>query len=189
MKLLYWVGILYILICVIFTAQKVFSFPFQHTRTSNVSLMISGGSDWFKTMRPYCNPVEVEAYMAKIPPPNTVEGSAYASACFALANKIDRSRVVIVDLKEKDRPKAAEILFEIGKPIADAGDSRSTAPIMRLVLEFNPNNVEALFYAGTSEYSLGEMGRAKTHLSRFVQLYENKDMMSNTAYEMLDRIQ
>lgn len=188
MKFLYWIGIAYILICVLFIAKQVFPFPIQHLRTSNVAMIIVGGSEWFKTIRPYCNPVEVEAYMVKIPPPDTVEGTGYAAACLALANKIDRARVVILDLNEKDRPRASEILFEMGKPIADTGDNHSSAPIMRLVLEFSPDNAEALFYAGTSEYALGELRQAKTHLSRFVQLYKKRDMMSNSAYEMLDRL-
>ncbi len=189
MKFLYWIGISYTLICGIFIAKQVFPFPFERTITSKASLIISGGSEWFKTIRPYCNPVEVESYLVKIPPPDTVEGSGYSAACLALANKIDRARVVILDLKERDRLKASKILFEIGHPIADSGDNQSSAAIMRLVVEFDPDNVEALYHAGTSEYALGEMNRAKTHLSRFVQLYQKRDTMTTTANEMLDRLQ
>ena len=164
MKLLYWIGIFYILICILFTAKQVFPFPFVKTPSSNAPVIIAGGSEWFKTIRPYCNPVEVEAYLVKIPPPDNAEGAGYAAACLALANKIDRARVVILDLPEKERLKASQFLFEIGHPIADSGDNQSSAPIMRLILEFDPDNIEALYHAGTSEYALGDASKAKKHL-------------------------
>ena len=112
MKLLYGIGILYILICVIFTAQKVFSFPFQPN--AHIKCLVN----YFRRFGVVQNYLSIlqssgsRAYLAKIPPPNTVEGSGYAAACLALANKIDRARVVIVDLNEKDRPKASEILLK-----------------------------------------------------------------------------
>jgi tetratricopeptide (TPR) repeat protein len=189
MKLLYWIGIFYIVICVLFTARQVFPFPFSKTAPSSTSVIIAGGSEWFKTIRPYCNPVEVEAYLVKIPPPDNAEGAGYAAACLALANKIDRARVVILDLPENERYQASQILFSIGHPIADAGDNQSSAPIMRLVLEFDPNNIEALYHAGTSEYALGDFPKAKKHLSRFSELYKKKDMMSNTAYDILNHLE
>jgi len=189
MKLLYWIGIFYIVICLLFIAKQVFPIPFAKTQPSNASVIIAGGSEWFKTMRPYCNPVEVETYLVKIRPPDTTEGSGYAAACLALASKIDRARVVILDLPEKERFKASQFLFEIGHPIADSGDNKSSAPIMRLVLEFDPDNIEALYHAGTSEFALGDALKAKKHLSRFAELYKKNDMMSNTAYDILNRLE
>jgi hypothetical protein len=189
MKLLYWIGTSYIVICLLFIVKELFPVSLTKTQRSNASIIITGGSEWFKTIRPYCNPVEVEAYLVKIPPPDTTEGSGYAAACLALANKTDRAKVVILDLPEKERFKAAQFLFEIGHPIADAGDNKSSAALMRLVLDFNPDNVEALYHAGTSEYVLGDMNRAKIHLSRFVQLYQKRDTMTTTAYEMLERLE
>ena len=51
-----------------------------------------------------------------------------------------------------DRAGAANVLFEVAHPVADAGDDRASGPMMELVLEYWPNNYMALYHAGMSEY-------------------------------------
>ena len=55
--------------------------------------------------------------------------------------------------------------------MADAGDDESAGPIMRLVVEYQPENYMALYHAGMSEYILGHTDLARTHLQRFLAIY------------------
>ena len=55
-------------------------------------------------------------------------------------------------------------MFEIGHPVADAGDDKSAGPIMELVVEFCPNHYMALYHAGASEFALGQGELARQHL-------------------------
>src|SRR5438105_15882903 len=119
------------------------------------------------------------------PPPKTVAGAGYQAACYALAGHIDDARRVIDQLAADDRPRAAGIVFEVGHPVADAGDDRSAGPIMELVLEYWPNNYMALYHAGMSEYSLGQPELSRTHLRSFLDLYHENDGWRRNALEVL----
>jgi hypothetical protein len=92
--------------------------------------------EWFAAARPTCNAVEVEVSQRQHPAPKTVEGQGYSAACYALAGRIDSARAVINRLPTGDRTRAAGIVFNVGHPVADAGDDRSAGPIMELVLEY-----------------------------------------------------
>src|SRR6266404_2013547 len=96
--------------------------------------------EWFAQVKPFCNAVEVEVRQQAVPAPATVEGAGYSAACYALAGKIERAREVIDRLGGGDRATAAGIVFEIGHPVADAGDDQSAGPIMRLVVTYQPGN-------------------------------------------------
>jgi cytochrome c-type biogenesis protein CcmH/NrfG len=85
------------------------------------------------------------------------------------------------------RPRAAGIVFEIVHPVADAGDDRSAGPMMRLVLEFWPQNFQALYHAGMSEYAVDDYERARAHLDRFLALYRTDDGWTRNAREVLGR--
>ena len=87
-----------------------------------------------------------------------------------------------------ERGTAAGIVFAVGHPVADAGDDASAGPIMRLVVEYQPENYMALYHAGISEYMLGEMDFARTHLTRFLELYTPEDGWRSNAREVLGRI-
>jgi len=149
-----------------------------------------GGSaaEWFAAMKPYCNAVEVEIQQQRHPAPHSLEGTGFSAACYALAGKIDSARVSIDRLPAGERPRAAGIVFEIGHPVADAGDDRSAGPIMELVLEYWPNNYMALYHAGMSEYSLGQPELSRTHLRSFLQLYTQDDGWRRNALEVLGRL-
>jgi len=144
--------------------------------------------EWFAQVKPFCNAVEVEVRQQQMPAPKTVEGAGYSAACYALAGKIDRAREVIDRLDGGDRSTAAGIVFAIGHPVADAGDDQSAGPIMRLVVSYQPQNYMALYHAGMSEYILGQMDFAKTHLTQFLDLYHSDDGWRSNALDVLHRL-
>jgi hypothetical protein len=59
---------------------------------------------------------------------------------------------------------------------------------MRLVVEYQPDNYMALYHAGISEYMLGHLDYARTHLERFLHLYRYEDGWRGNAREVLGRI-
>src|SRR5919197_3388551 len=144
--------------------------------------------EWFARVKPFCNAVEVEVRQQQLPAPSGVEGAGYSAACYALAGKIDRAREVIDHLGSGDRSRAAGIVFEIGHPVADAGDDQSAGPIMRLVVSYQPGNYMALYHAGMSEYILGQHDFARTHLQRFLELYTSEDGWRHNAQDVLGRM-
>jgi tetratricopeptide (TPR) repeat protein len=144
--------------------------------------------EWFAAARPTCNAVEVEVSQRQHPAPKTVEGQGYGAACYALAGRIDSARAVIDRLPTGDRTRAAGIVFNVGHPVADAGDDRSAGPIMELVLEYWPNQYMALYHAGMSEYALGEPGKARRHLQSFLSLYHENDGWTFNARSVLQRL-
>ena len=149
----------------------------------------SAAEQWFATMKPYCNPVEVEVRSRYTPAPATSEGAGYSAACFALAGKVERARGIIEEMSSGDRGAAANVLFNVAHPVADAGDDRASGPMMELVLDYWPNNYMALYHAGMSEYSLGETTLADTHLRAFLRLYNSPDGFTNAARSALAKIQ
>lgn len=88
----------------------------------------------------------------------------------------------------RERQYAAAIVFNIGHPVADAGDDRSAGPIMELVLDYDDTNYMALYHAGMSEYTLGQPELARRHLTRFLELYRANDGWVSNAREVLDRL-
>ena len=148
----------------------------------------SSAVEWFAMVKPFCNAVEVEVRQQQTPPPKGTEGAGYSAACYALAGKIDRARLVIDSLDAGDRSAAAGIVFNVGHPVADAGDDQSAGPIMRLVVSYQPENYMALYHAGVSEFILGEMDFARTHLTKFLQLYNQPDYYRTNAVDILRRL-
>jgi tetratricopeptide (TPR) repeat protein len=144
--------------------------------------------EWFAQVKPFCNAVEVEVRQQHLPAPAGVEGAGYSADCYALAGKIDRAREVIDRLDAGDRATAAGIVFAIGHPVADAGDDQSAGPIMRLVVTYQPDNYMALYHAGMSEYILGQMDLARTHLRQFLELYRSEDGWRGNALDVLRRL-
>ncbi|MGH7499086.1 MAG: hypothetical protein ACREL3_09585 [Gemmatimonadales bacterium] len=145
-------------------------------------------SEWFAQVKPFCNAVEVSVRQQQAPAPSTVDGAGYSAACYALAGKIDQARSAIDALDRGDRSRAAGIVFEIGHPVADAGDDKSAGPIMRLVVDYQPDNYMALYHAGMSEYILGEADFARAHLKQFMKLYQNEDGWRANARDVLGRL-
>ena len=148
----------------------------------------TSGAQWFAAMKPFCNPVEVEVRTRFTPAPQTSEGAGYAAACFALAGKIDRARGIINGMRDGDRGAAANVLFNVAHPVADAGDDLASGAMMALVLEYWPNNYMALYHAGMSEYALAQYAAGERHLRLFLEMYTAADGFTENARQALGRM-
>ena len=144
---------------------------------------------WFASVKPYCNSVEVEVRTRMSPPPPGGEGAGYLAACYGLAGKISQSQQVINALDPSERGTAANVVFEVAHPIADAGDDRSSGPMMQLVIAYWPSNYMALYHAGMSEYALGQFPVAQKHLKSFLQMYTANDGFTLNARGAVDAIE
>lgn len=145
------------------------------------------GEEWFRRVKPYCNSVEI-GFVRGMPAPAGVDGAGFEAACFALAGRIDDSRRIIDRLSADDRARAAGIVFEVGHPIADAGDDRAAGPIMELVVDYWPNHYMALYHAGMAEYMLGQSALARKNLEAFRRIYNENDGWRSNADDVLRRL-
>ena len=152
----------------------------------------AGGGDaaevWWRRVRPYCNAVEVRVLQRQTAPPHTTAGAGYHAACFALAGQIAEARRIRDSLGPNERYRAAGIVFNVGHPVADAGDDRSAAPIMELVIDYWPNHYMALYHAGMAEYMLGQRDLAKKNLTEFLRLYQENDGWRSNGLTVLARL-
>jgi len=144
---------------------------------------------WFGRAKPFCNPVEVAQFMARNAAVPGWDGTGYAAGCWALAGKIDEARSLLARVQERDRWRAAGIVFDLAHPVADAGDDVAAAAIMNLVLESWPNHYQALYHAGMSDFALGNRDRARTHLTEFLRLYAEDDGFRRNAKQALAKLQ
>jgi tetratricopeptide (TPR) repeat protein len=144
---------------------------------------------WWRRVRPYCNAVEVRVLQRQAAPPPTTAGAGYHAACFALAGQIDEARKIIDGLPPNDRYRAAGIVFDVGHPVADAGDDRSAAPIMELVIDYWPTHYMALYHAGMAEYMLGQRNLARKNLTEFLKLYHENDGWRANGVTVLQRLE
>ncbi len=186
MKLLYAVGAGYLAICVgalVLPARM----PLRHAG-SGAFVVAGGGDAWFARIKPFCNAVEVTFAHQQSPAPRTAHGAGYSAACYGLAGKIDSARAAIERLPVRERSLAAGIVFNVGHPVADAGDDKSAGPMMALVIEYQPDNYMALYHAGMSEYVLGQPAAARSHLRRFLELYRSEDGWRSNALQTLERL-
>jgi hypothetical protein len=117
-----------------------------------------------------------------------VAGAGYHAACFALAGRIDDARRIIDRLAPKDRHRAAGIVFDVGHPVADAGDDRAAGPIMELVIDYWSNHYMALYHAGMAEYMLGQYDLATRNLEQFLAIYQQPDGWRSNATTVLKRM-
>ena len=193
-RFLYFAAFAYIALCGAIVARKIVSSSGPRIPPVETGVAVppprpayatTSGAQWFAAMKPYCNQVEVDVRERYSPPPNTSEGAGYAAACFALAGKIDRARQIIEGITPAERGGAANVLFSVAHPVADAGDDRASGPMMELVLAYWPNNYMALYHAGMSEYSLGQRMLAEKHLQAFLQIYTVADYFHENAEKAL----
>ena len=159
--------------------------------TAMAGAVVSASAEeaWFRRIKPYCNSVEVAVAMRQNPAPRGVVGTGFAASCFALAGHIDDARRLIDALPQAARYKAVGIVFDVGHPIADAGDDRAAGPIMELVVDYWPNHYMALYHAGMAEYMLGQRQLATKSLTDFLRIYQEQDGWRANATQVLERLQ
>ena len=164
------------------SSQSASSLKSQPTKSN-----LSAEEQWFKKIKSRCNSVEVITAMRNNSYPKNKAGVGYGAACYALAGRIDLADKVILELPAHERSYAAWVVFNIGHPVADAGDDRSAGPIMDLVVRHWADNYMALYHAGMSAYVLGEYPKAIDHLNKFLRIYQ-RDGWTNRAKYALKRM-
>ena len=195
MRILYWIGSAYIALCALVLTSHVFTSETDasvNTPPNTSSASVGGnspGERWFNQIKAHCNSVEVATAIESSPAPKDAEGSAYKAGCYALAGKTKLAKATIDGLSTRDQDYAATIVFNIGHPVADAGDDESAGPIMRLVVGYQPYNFMALYHAGMSEYAIGENDRATLHLKQFLTIYQSNDGWRQNALSVLQTIE
>jgi hypothetical protein len=188
------IGWSYVVLCVGLILAARSGSPLQQTSVSqqgNTVPAIENTSDaaqWFRRVKPYCNTVEVATLERGTPAPATLEGSGYHAACLALAGRVDDARRVIDAVPQANRAQAVGVVFDVGHPVADAGDDKSAGPIMELVIDYWPNHYMALYHAGMAEYMLGQRDLAKHNLDEFLRYYHENDGWTSNAKEVLGRL-
>jgi hypothetical protein len=187
MRVLYLTGWGYVAIA----AALLYRASHQPDYAPVTAVAFAGGSpaeQWFQTVKPLCNALEVELTMQRNPAPEGWEGSGYAAACFALASKIARAQERIDALQGDDRVRATGIVFGVGHPVADAGDDESAGPIMELVLRYWPNHYMALYHAGIAEFRTGKRALARKNLEEFLRQYTQNDGWTASARSALKEL-
>lgn len=169
---------------VLYEPVTVFSEPVS----TEVAASGSPAQRWFFTVKPQCNALEVELTMTRSPAPAGWEGSGFAAACYALAGKITRAKALIDALPHSEQVRAAGIVFDVGHPVADAGDDESAGPIMELVLQYWPDHYMALYHAGIAEYRLGQRDLAIENLEAFLRHYHQNDGWTGSAEAVLKEL-
>ncbi|MEO0826010.1 MAG: serine/threonine-protein kinase [Cyanobacteria bacterium J06642_9] len=144
---------------------------------------------WFASIKPRCNALEVITAIQNNPYPETPVGVGLGASCYTLAGKLPLADQAIQSLPEASRIHAASVLFDIGHPVADQGDDESAGPIMDLVLKYWPENYMALYHAGMSAYVLADNDKAVEHLERFLQIYQTNDGWRQKAILAIENIE
>ena len=184
-RALYLAGFSYLAIC----GMIVLRHTTPHSSASLPTLAyVDPAVAWFTNIKPQCNAVEVKLAQAARPAPATLEGQGYSAACYALGGQLDAAHAVINRLPESERYRAAGIVFDVAHSVADAGDNRSSGPIMELVVDYWPNHYMALYHAGMAEYALDQPELARTHLEAFLTYYHEADGWTQSARETLARL-
>jgi thioredoxin-like negative regulator of GroEL len=180
----------YVAFCGLVVARSLLAKPASShaPATPTVASTSADAAEWFRRAKPYCNAVEITVLQRQASPPANLEGAGFHAACFALAGKIDDARRIIDALPASDRHRAAAIVFDVGHPVADAGDDRSAAPIMELVVDYWPNHYMALYHAAMAEYMLGQRDLARRNLTEFLKLYNVNDGWRSNGIEVLRRL-
>ena len=199
MRKIYLLGLLYVglSLAYLMRAREPVAIPDDPPVTITVQAQPDVDSDvdrgdavsWFHSMKSYCNPVEVATRLNWSPAPRSADGMAYEAACFALAGRIDSARDLILQLPEDQQWHAAGVVFNVGHPVADAGDDLAAGPLMELVVEFWPNHYMALYHAGAARYALGDHGYAHGYLTRFLEHYDPDDGWRRSALGMIAEIE
>lgn len=122
----------------------------------------------------HCNPLQVQRTLA-----TAALSPSQKVACLAIAGDISSARGAL--MRSHERASALQEIFAVAHPIADAGDDRAAGPIMKLVVEFWPENYMAVFHAGMADYALGQDASAREYLLQFMNIYHAHDIWRSRA--------
>ena len=149
------------------------------------------GERWFEDIKAGCNTDEVEKTMNSTTYNYhaSVEGQAYAAACYALGGKMEKASKLLAPLQVDDRNKAARILGEIGRIANNQGDYRSAGSVMAIVLRSHPQYAAAMYQVGMSAYAVGDLPLAKQRLTKFLQIYQAQNEWTREAKITLKKIE
>lgn len=143
---------------------------------------------WFAKIRPHCNPLEIDDALHRSPAPRSENGQAYLASCYALAGRTASAQQILDGLKSKPRLLALTTMFNIAHPIADRGDDLSVAPVMRLMVRYQPRHRLALYHAGMAAFRQNDNQRAKGLLERFLRVNPQADLWRGRADRALTTI-
>ena len=149
---------------------------------------VSSENKWFNRLKPDCLPEKYAEALKKTPPPPGDEGVGFTAACYALAGKLEAADTLLGKLTSRGQDTAANILFDVFHPAADAGEDQSTLPMMIIVIKYQPYNYMAMYHAGMSQYRLGDLDAAEEHLEAYMQRVPNKDGWTQLAESALVEI-
>jgi serine/threonine protein kinase len=143
------------------------------------------GAAWFARVRGRCTALQLRAVLADTPPPDRIDGVAFAAACAALAGELAIARELVASSAPQDRAYAAGPMFTLAHEIADGrNDDPNIGEIMRIVIDAWPDNYQALYAAGLVEFQRADP-RAEPHLRGFLRLYRSDDGFAQTARRVL----
>lgn len=183
------IGWTYALVCAVLIRQSLETVTHGGSSVPALPPAAATEVEWFRRVKPYCNAVEIQTLQRQqAAPPATVAGAGYHAACFALAGRIDDARRIIDGVASSRRLQAVAIVFDVGHPVADAGDDRSAGPIMEMVIDYWPSHYMALYHAGMAEYMLGQRELARHNLREFLKYYHEADGWTSNARTVLERL-
>jgi hypothetical protein len=146
------------------------------------ALANTDGAAWFARVRERCNSLQIRTMLAETPPPSSLDGAGFAAACASLAGDLRLARWHVARFPKDQHAHAVWPTFEIAHRMADKHPkNQQIAAIMRLVIEFWPENYMALYHAGIAELAAGDTTRATKHLQGFLKIYTQHDAFSTAA--------
>jgi hypothetical protein len=146
------------------------------------ALASTEGAAWFTRVREHCNSLQIRSVLSDTPPPATLDGSAFAAACAALAGDLRLAHKQIAPLPRDQHGYGVWPTFEIAHRMADKRPKDpQIAAIMRFVIDFWPENYLALYHAGIAEFAAGDTARATKHLQQFLKVYTKTDSFTAAA--------
>ncbi len=144
------------------------------------------GSSWLERVKSRCNNLQALQVIERESPPSAGDGAT----CLALAGRYTEAQRFIDAYPPETRIAAARQVFEFAHPMAENGQETAAAPMLELVLRYEPDNFRALYRAGLAHYWNGETPIAKERLERFLNLYSvgHDDGFRVKARQVLERI-
>ncbi len=76
-------------------------------------------SPWFDSVKPYCNPLEINFAFKLSPPPKDPISQAYAAACYTLAGKIEKAEEQLNNLPSEKRAWAKGLISRVTEHVTE----------------------------------------------------------------------